>query len=240
MKNLNILISLLVVGATIALFFLLGPEEKQLLFYVNLGLSLLIEGGVLAALFITESRYNLQNIATSGPILYGAGIAVLWMLIYNLLMHPDVDVKWYYAGLIVIAVVCALSAIFTKQGGSVQRRVNEDTKNAVVARNVISLDVRMLKSDLEDALRTHTVDAELRRACFRQLQLFIDKTVVMPAFDLQRNQLLADTIAKGIEQIQRSIAEINAASTQAEAEKTLALITTQAKSIVSKMEILKK
>ena len=62
----------------------------------------------------------------------------------------------------------------------------------------------------------------------------------MPAFDLQRNQLLADTIAKGIEQIQRSIAEINAASTQAEAEKTLALITTQAKSIVSKMEILKK
>lgn len=240
MKKLNILISILVVGATIALFFLLGPEEKQSLFYVNLGLSLLIEGGILAALFVTESRYNLQNIATSGPILYGAGIAVLWMLIYNLLMHPNVDVKWYYAGLIVIVVVCALVAIFTKQGGSVQQRVNEETKNAVVARNAVNLDVRMLKNDLEDALRTHTVDMELRRACFRQLQLFIDKTMATPAFDLQRNQLLSDTIAKGVEQIQRSITEMHAASTQAEAEKTLALILTQAKSIVSKMEILKK
>ncbi len=240
MKNLNILISVLVIGATIGLFFLLGPEEKQSLFYVNLVLALVLEGALLAALFVTESKFNLQNIATSGPIFYGAIVVVCWMAIYNLLLHPHVDVKWYYAGLIVIAVLYALMTIFTRQGGTVQQRVNAETKEVVTARCVTSLDARMLKADLEEAVRTQNLDAALRRETFAKLQLFIDKVSMTPALDLQRNQDLADLFATSIERMQELIAEEQTAQTKEDAEKYLILLKKQATTAIAKSEILKK
>ncbi|MDE6861299.1 MAG: hypothetical protein K2J31_00940, partial [Alistipes sp.] len=72
--------AVLVIGATVGLFFLLGPEEKQSLFYVNLVLALVLEGALLAALFVTQSGYNLQNIATSGTVFYGAAAVVCCMV----------------------------------------------------------------------------------------------------------------------------------------------------------------
>lgn len=240
MKNLNILISVLIVGATIGLFFLLGPEDKQSLFYVNLVLTLMLEGALLTALFATESEYNLQNIATSGLVFYGAGASICWMVIYNLLLHPHIDVKWYYAGLIIIAVLYALITIFTRQGGTIQQRVNAETKETVTAHHVVSLDTRMLKVDLEEAVRTQNPDAALRRETFAKLQLFVDKVSMTPALDLQRNQSLANLFAKSIERIQELIAEVQAAQTKDEAEKHLALLKTQVTSAITKSEILKK
>lgn len=240
MKNLNALISILVVGATIGLFFLLGPEEKQSLFYVNLVLVLALEGTLLTALFVTESEYNLQTVAASGPVFYGTVAIVCWMIVYNLLLHPHVEVKWYYAGLIVIAVGYALATIFTRQGGLIQQRVNAETKEAVTARCVASLDARMLEIDLEEALQAHDLDATLRREALAKLQLFVDKVAMTPALDLQRNRLLADLFAQSIERIQSRIAELRTATTKEEAEKVLSLVASQVVSAITKSEILKK
>lgn len=240
MKNLNILISALIVGATIGLFFLLGPEERQTLFYVNLVLALALEGTLLTALFITESKYNLQNITASNPVFHGAIVVICWMAIYNLLLHPHVDIKWYYAGLIVITVLYALITIFTRQGGAAQQQINAETKQVVTTRSAVSLEAHMLKADLEEALQTHNTDATLRRETFAKLQLLIDKVSMTPAFDLQRNQALSDLFTQTVKRIQELILEMQTASTKEDAEKYLTLLMKQATSAITKSEILKK
>lgn len=240
MKYWNIVISGLVLGATAALYFILGPEEKDTLFYVNFLLTVALEGVVLSSIFVTEHKYSLQSMAVTGPVLGGVVAMASWMLLYNLALSSDVDLKWYYSGLICVAVVSSVIAIFTRQGADVQQKVNAEASSAVTSRSLVSLDARMLLSGLEDALNGHDVDADVRRDAVAKLQLLVDKIVATPAFDMRNNQALENTISKSVGQIQSRIADIQPASAKEDVEKVLALIKTDAASSITKLEILKK
>ncbi|MDE6861300.1 MAG: hypothetical protein K2J31_00945 [Alistipes sp.] len=121
-----------------------------------------------------------------------------------------------------------------------QQRVNAETKQAVAARSVASLDARMLEADLKEAMQMQNLDAALSRETFNRLQLFIDKVSMTPALDLQCNRALADMFSQSIGRIQELIAEVQAAQTEEDAGKHLTLLKKQIEAAIAKSEILKK
>ena len=100
MKKSTILLLLIVIGGTIGLFWLLGPEVKTNLFYFNLGFTLMLEIIFFGTIFSVSGQklFNIPGMATGVQITRYVIFAALIMIAFNLMSLISVDymlyVKW--------------------------------------------------------------------------------------------------------------------------------------------------
>lgn len=128
-KNWLILLFLViaVIGIISGLFHLLGPEEKTLLFYVNMVVSTTL-GIILLCnlpLFAGGKRISIRNMSISVQVYYFVLLEGLWMLLYNLGLSGSVTEEYCYGGMLIILLLFIVLIGTVGIGGNIQQE-NQD------------------------------------------------------------------------------------------------------------------
>ena len=174
---------LVIVGITIGLFYLLGPEEKTHLFYANMVVTSILEIMLLCNLpFFTNGKLTtVRNTSISMQLFY-----------FNVFLSDTVDTKYYYAGLLVIFLIFVALISIVGIGGNVQAEKQKEIEQSVMVRKSHLASTQMVMMEYRQALRD--VDSEQKDRQGRQLKILLDKIAAIPAEKLERNATVVEDI----------------------------------------------
>ena len=171
---------LVIVGITIGLFYLLGPEEKTHLFYANMVVTSILEIMLLC------------NTSISMQLFYFILSEAIWMLVFNVFLSDTVDTKYYYAGLLVIFLIFVALISIVGIGGNVQAEKQKEIEQSVMVRKSHLASTQMVMMEYRQALRD--VDSEQKDRQGQQLKILLDKIAAIPAEKLERNATVVEDI----------------------------------------------
>ena len=128
----NVLLPVMAIGATIALFLMFQPQETTPLFYINLGYTLFLEMiffGYLNILQIKTSNLSTPFFAVFGIycsfyIVFG----VIWILVYSFILEYLLSLKVYIAVLILLTLLWIIMSVLTAQTDSNYKQTVDDLK----------------------------------------------------------------------------------------------------------------
>jgi hypothetical protein len=128
----NVVLPLVVMAITAALFFMFRPQETTALFGLNLGFTLFLEAvffGYLNLLHAKTEGLSTPFFAVFGIYsLYYIVIGLGWMLLYSLLLVLFTPLKVYIAVLLVLTLLWILVSVLTAQTDSNYRQTVDKLK----------------------------------------------------------------------------------------------------------------
>ena len=129
----NIILPIVVVSITIALFFMFKPKETTALFYINLVYTILLEVvffGYLNLLYAKVKEFSTPLLAVFGVYaIYYVLLGFAWMLIYSLLLSYFTPLKIYIAVLMVLTLLWIIISVLTAQTDNNYKETVEKLKN---------------------------------------------------------------------------------------------------------------
>jgi hypothetical protein len=118
----NIILPIVVIVITIALFFMFKPQETTFLFYLNLFYIIFLETiffGYLNVLHAKTKELSAPYFAIFGVYsLYYIIVGLGWLLLYSLLLSHFAPLKVYVTGLMVLTLLWIIISVLTAQTDS--------------------------------------------------------------------------------------------------------------------------
>jgi len=241
MKNSTILLLLIVIGGTIGLFWLLGPEVKTNLFYFNLGFTLLLEIIFFGTIFSISGQklFNIPGMATGVQITRYVIFAALIMIAFNLMSLISADymlyVKWYFGVLILLTIIYAIIVIFTIQGGQYQLQMRDEIEEKTERKTDISLKHNELSDLFKNKTAELNVDYSILKECKNNIRLISDKASMISISKISKDTIKTQDIANEIENLSNEIRNIDISAEKNEIEKLLQIISKNALLISNKI-----
>lgn len=182
-NKLNIIVTALVVVATIIIAVLLKPEEPTKLFYVNIVICVILEIlAINSVLTISKSQnFTQQNIATARQILSLSAQCLFWLLIFSLLLTRYIDWEWYYIGYITIVVINVTLVLVIHTAGKKQIKINKNLAENVMQKNASNIDLQLSKIQISKNIEKCDADKPNIEVALQSLNLLIEKLRVRPA-----------------------------------------------------------
>jgi len=240
MKHLNIILLIVVVGATIGLFFLLGPETKTSLFYINMGLICFLElvfFGTVAT--VSKKRlFNIPNLAVASLVNKYVIYTVIIVLVYNLGLkeYLDVAVHWYFGALIIVTLIFAIYISFTLQGAEVQKVNSEKMKETIIAREQVRATYNQLKSIYSTAIIGKDFDYSLSELCKNSIRTLDDKASMIPLAKLERNPEYVENLNTRINDLESVINNFDSLTEVEEVNNHIKIVTAKSKEIINHID----
>ena len=131
----NIVLPVVVIAITIALFFMFKPEETTALFYINLAYVIVLEAvffGYLNLLHVKTEEVSSPFFAIFGVYsLYYIVLGLGWLLLYWLVLKrfDFAPLKVYTAGLMILTLLWIIISVLTMQTDSNYRQTVDKLKN---------------------------------------------------------------------------------------------------------------
>lgn len=118
----NIVMLVVVIVATILLFFVFQPEKSGTLFYFNLFYTVLLETVFFGWLALLREGGKLFSVAFRAAMgvcaLYYVVVGFGWMLLYGLLLSTFVALRWYIAAIVVMTLLWLIVGSLLAQNDS--------------------------------------------------------------------------------------------------------------------------
>jgi len=204
MKYLNTILLIIVPGATIGLFFLLGDPLETPLFYVNLGFTCLLELILFGTIIRVSSKplFNVPNLAASIQVGRYVFLAATIMVVYNVLFYIlkiDIHPKWYFGALILTTLIYLVFIIFVIQGGKIQMQQSAAVKEKTADRLDFKINALSLSNDFKRISSSKKeISYKLLQECKKALNLISDKISIIPVSKLEKNSDLITVITNEI------------------------------------------
>ncbi|MFI3331643.1 MAG: hypothetical protein R3Y38_07540 [Rikenellaceae bacterium] len=183
LKQLNVIITVICVIATLGIEYLLRPEQIGSLYKFNMAAIILLEVLFINALYLTAKKenYSPQSITVAVRVLKYGVFAALWLVIYAVALRKNVDIKWYYVVHIALLAWFAISAFVLNSAGAKQIEVNEAQQARVEERAKTTAKVFVSKSDIERNITKSSLSVEAKRDINLQVNTIYDKLRFSPA-----------------------------------------------------------
>jgi hypothetical protein len=244
MKYLNAILLIIVVGATIGLFYLLGNPDSSL-FYFNLIFAAVLEviffGSVIKV--SSERLFNVPNLAVVVQLNRYVIFAAIIMIAYNLALRfvgeDFLDKKWYFALLILLTIIYVIIVIFTLQGGSYQQQQSEEVKVKMMSRTDLSDKQKLLISNYKRTIAENKeLDYPTTEDCKKAISQINDRLSTIPIAKFEQNPDKANELGNQIQQLNEQINQIDI-SNKEEAEKQIKVIAKSAYGLADQINLLK-
>ncbi len=177
LKHLNLIVTAILVCATLGIEYLVRPEEISALYKFNIAVILLLEVLIVNSLFFTAKKenYSVQSIAVATRVLKYSIFSILWLVVYSLMLTEVFDVKYYYVVHIALLAWFSISAFTTYVAGQKQIEVNTEQQERVERREQSRVDVFTSKLVIVKNLTKSTIDAKAKRNISSKLEVIYDK-----------------------------------------------------------------
>ncbi len=177
LKHLNLIVTAILVCATLGIEYLVRPEEISALYKFNIAVILLLEVLIVNSLFFTAKKenYSVQSIAVASRVLKYSIFSILWLAVYSLMLTEVFDVKYYYIVHIILLAWFSITAFTTYVAGQKQIEVNTEQQERVERREQSRVDVFASKLVIVKNLSKSTIDAKAKRNISSKLEIIYDK-----------------------------------------------------------------
>ena len=149
----NIILPIVVITITIALFFMFKPKETTALFYLNLGYTILLETvffGYLNLLYAKVKDFSTPLLAVFGVYaIYYVIIGFVCMLAYSLILSHFLPIKVYIAVLMVLTLLWIILSVLTAQTDSNYKETVEKLKDDTHTLNFYAQKINLLANRYE-------------------------------------------------------------------------------------------
>ncbi|MCL2650601.1 MAG: hypothetical protein FWD60_06185 [Candidatus Azobacteroides sp.] len=149
----NIILPIVVVAITIALFFMFKPQETTALFYLNLGYTILLEAvffGYLNFLYAKVKEFSTPLLAVFGVYaIYYVIIGFVCMLAYSLILLHFLPIKFYIAVLMALTLLWIILSVLTAQTDSNYKETVEKLKDDTHTLNFYTQKINLLANRYE-------------------------------------------------------------------------------------------
>jgi hypothetical protein len=246
MKYLNTILLIVVLGATIGLFYLLGGTTNTPLFYFNLGFTCLLEIILFGSIIKISSKklFNVPNLATTVQInryvLFAAIIMIAFNIIHSIL-NLEAFVVWYFAALIILTVIYGVIIIFTLQGGNYQKKIDADIRNKNVQRTDFRTECLEIASEYKRISKEKTaIDYKLLEKGRIEINTISDKISMIPVAKLDRNFAKVEEISEEIQKLQELLNKFEVTVDNSANKEQIEKICWDAKKITTKINLINK
>ena len=144
----NIILPAVVALITIVLFFMFKPSEAGVLFYFNLGYIILLQVvffGYLNLLHARTKEFSPPFLAVFGVYaIYYVIIGLACVLVYSLLLHFIVPMRFYVAVLMILTLIWIVLSVLTAQADSNYKKTVEKTKDDTDTLNFYAQKINLL------------------------------------------------------------------------------------------------
>jgi len=149
----NIILPIVVVMITIALFFMFKPKEATALFYLNLGYTILLEAvffGYLNFLYAKVKEFSTPLLAVFGVYaIYYIIIGFVFMLAYSLILSHFLPIKIYIAVLMALTLLWIILSVLTASTDSNYKDTVEKLKDDTHTLNFYTQKINLLANRYE-------------------------------------------------------------------------------------------
>lgn len=221
MKNFKAIFAiwlLVLVGATVGVMFLLGPAEKDWLFYTNMAILVVVECLFVGALSFTSAKkgYNVQGIALANQIVRYSALMFAIVLIYMLIGYKFVPYIWYFVALIVVT-VCYLAVILVVgMGGKVQQDTQADLEARSEAKTDVVNLVKLARAELDNSLSNSGLNGTALLPARDALRNITDNITMIPVNTFSRKPMLTGEVAKWCDTAENFASKLDKAGDDAE------------------------
>ena len=247
MKYLSLLLLIIVIGATVGLFYLLAPVTNTPLFYFNLGylcfLELLFFGAIIK---VSEKRlFNVPNLAVVAQINRYVGWAALLMVVFNVgirLLEGQFDLtRWYFGALILLTTLYSVIVIMVLQGGNYQRSIDNDISELSEQKNSIKSVAETISVDFKRIIKTKSqLDLEDQQEGTIVISNSLATVSVIPLGKFRRGGNAIDILRQELTNFQAMLTKFETIEGKDENTSYLGLMCESANKIKSQANIIKK
>lgn len=182
MKNKSILFItiVLVLGFTGLIAYLVAPETIGELFYTNLIGIFILEILFLLNIPVLVGKQLLTIKNTSIAIQVNTFIfcEIAWMIVYNLFLSPNVEMCWYYTGILSILILFIILTGMISMGGNTQVENHQQIQKEIDEGKSTSASLQSILAELQFNLKQKNYDGQPRD--LKTLQTISDKIAVIP------------------------------------------------------------
>ena len=182
MKNTAILLItiVLVLGITGLIAHLLAPETIGTLFYTNLISTMVLEVLFLLNVpFLTgKNLLTIRNTSIAVQVNFFILCEVAWMIVYSFFLSTDVEMNWYYSGILSILLLFAILISMVTMGGNTQAETYQQIQEETNKSKYTSSNLQSILAELQLNLKQKTYDEQLKD--LKTLQTISDKIAAIP------------------------------------------------------------
>lgn len=229
-----LLSAIIVVGITLGIFSLLGPEEKTHSFYINMAVCCILELILLSNLpFLGNERLmTIRNLSISVQAYYFVLLEGFWMLFYNGVLSDSMAETYYYSGLLIILLIFVVLIGTVGIGGNIQKENQEVIEQSVSARKVHLASTHLILLEYRQIMQN--VDSSEKERQEQLLKILLDRIGAIPAEKLERNFSVAEEInSKLVKLIELFLVE------ESDNEKSMSLLTKEIESFMNYITCIK-
>lgn len=206
------LMLLSVIASTIMIYYLLF-DRYSTLFYINISIACVAEIILLGSIPILSDKKLLtfKNVTTSIILNSYVVIAFLWTICYTVFtQNEESDYNPLYIGLLIISVIFIITLGVVEIGGNIILKQEFHTQNAISSKKKILISLDSYWFDIESKLSN--IDSEWKDDTLRNLKMILERTSMIPAEKLKRNEYVIDEINSKLNELKelfRNISETN-------------------------------
>ncbi len=239
MKKFNLALLLVVLGATVFLFYYLNADAKSSLFYVNLFFTCFLELLFLSSVvsIAKERLFNPPNLAIVYQICYYIFTSAIIVLAYNIYFREFFVIKWYIGAILLISLLFFVLIFFAFRGAKAQLADSKEVDNLILSRNLRLGNYSQLKIELNSAISSKDITLIVRDKCVNSINLLVDIANSIPLAKAERNSEFVQSVNEKISSILLEIKNLNKLDEKEAFIQQVTKLTSMAEGIISYIKI---